>query len=95
MSMAKEKLEKQLQLLSERSLCANDNDLVKLTREMINLALILDPELKNQSGDVQGYLATVQLSAKELADICVGQYERVRYQTKPDRKKSEYLEQSS
>lgn len=70
--MAKEKLEKQLQLLSEHSIRADSDTLIELTREMINLALILDPALKNQSGDAQGYLATVQLSAKELADICAG-----------------------
>lgn len=93
--MAKEKLEKQLQLLSEHSIKADSDTLIKLTREMINLALILDPELKNQSGDVQGYLASVQLSAKELADICAGQYERVRRLEMRDRKKSEYPEQSS
>ena len=45
--MAKEKLEKQLQLLSEHSIRADSDTLIKLTREMINLALILDPALKN------------------------------------------------
>lgn len=38
--MAKEKLEKQLQLLSEHSTKSDSDTLIKLTREIINLALI-------------------------------------------------------
>lgn len=93
--MAKEKLEKQLQLLSEHSTKSDSDTLIKLTREIINLALILTPELKSQSGDAQGYLASVQLSAKELADICAGQYARVLRQVTTDHRKSEYPEQSN
>ena len=65
------------------------SDICILTRAMCEVAR----QLQNQSGDVQGWLASVQLSAKELADICAGQYARVRPET--DRKKSEYLDSSS
>ena len=93
MEQTKEILEKQLQILSERS---NENgipvsDICILTRAMCMVAR----QLQNQSGDVQGWLASVQLSAKELADICAGQYARVRRQAETDRKKSEYLDSSS
>lgn len=37
----KETLEKQLQLLSERSKCCDDQDLAALTNEMVNLAALL------------------------------------------------------
>lgn len=64
MEQTKEILEKQLQILSERS---NENgipvsDVCILTRAMCMVAR----QLQNQSGDVQGWLASVQLSAKEL-----------------------------
>ena len=93
MEQTKEILEKQLQILSERS---NENgipvsDICILTRAMCMVAR----QLQNQSGDVQGWLASVQLSAKELADICAGQYARVRRQAETDRKKSEYPDSSS
>ena len=83
MEQTKEILEKQLQILSERS---NENgipvsDVCILTRAMCMVAR----QLQNQSGDVQGWLASVQLSAKELADICAGQYARVHRQAETDR----------
>lgn len=93
MDKAKEILEKQLQLLSELS---NNkelpvSDICLLTGAMCEVAR----QLKNQSDDAQGWLASVQLTAKELADICVGQYERTRRRQETDRKKLEYLENLS
>lgn len=93
MEQTKEILEKQLLLLSERSKEKElpVSDICILTRAMCMVAR----QLQNQSGDVQGWLASVQLSAKELADICAGQYARVRRQAETDRKKSEYPDSSS
>lgn len=93
MEHTKEILEEQLQLLSERSKEKElpVSDICILTRAMCEVAR----QLQNQSGDAQGWLASVQLSAKELADICAGQYARVRRLAETDRKKSEYLDSSS
>ena len=87
MKITIETLEKQLQLLSERSSDAglNAQELYLLTKSMCAVA----HQLQSQSDDVRGYLASVQLSAKELADICVGQYERTRRLAETDRKKRE------
>ena len=86
--MQKKILEKQLQLLSELSSEKNlsVSDICFLTRSMCAVAR----QLQNQSSDAQGWLASVQLSAKELADICAGQYARVRRQEETVHKKSEY-----
>lgn len=90
MEKAKEILEKQLQLLyelsHEKELPVSDIRL--LTGAMCEFAR----QLKNQSDDAQGWLASVQLTAKDLAGICVGQYERTRRRQKADHKKLEYLE---
>ena len=93
MDKTKEILEKQLQILSERVNKWNNSpqDLYLLSKAMCEVAR----QLQNLSGDAQGWLASVQLSAKELADICAGQYERMRRSEKLDRKKSEYPVQST
>ena len=43
----KKKLEEQLQLLSERSKDAPILHLAEITEQMVNVAKILDPELRN------------------------------------------------
>ena len=65
-------LEQQLQLLSERSKSANNEDLCKLIDKMINLVQILDPELKSRSfaeplNPYIGHLSMSDLEALALA----------------------------
>ena len=71
-------LEQQLQLLSERSKSANNEDLCKLTDKMINLIMILDPELQNRFSVAQSlhFPALATLSAQDLIDLHLGQYAR-------------------
>ena len=88
----KETLEGQLALISERSAKVDSvDDICRLTKAMCDVVR----QLQNLSGDAQGWLASVRLSAKELADICAGQYARVCRQTKNDRKKPEYQDKNN
>ncbi len=69
----------QLELLAERSKNARIELLPELTVQMINLALILDPELRNQFW--RGILAHspyVSLSMTDLTDITNAREERSR-----------------
>ena len=80
----KKMLEEQVRLLYEQTKKTNSvKEMRILTKAMCEVAR----QLQSQSCGVQGYLASVQLSAKELADVCAGQYERVSRQLKISRKK--------
>ena len=83
----KETLEKQLQMLSERSSTADIKYLPALTGQMINLARILEPELQNQSfyGASTGHPYVVQLPAKDLVDLYVARAELLSRQAKSHR----------
>lgn len=80
----KETLEKQLQLLSERSKQiieqgnAADNELKTLTNQMIQLALILDPVLQSQSASAAYFPFVGHLSMSDLEELAQARRERAR-----------------
>lgn len=73
----KKTLAGQLELLNERSKSADTKDLPKLTAQIINLATILDPELRNLSLHADfARLPSVALTAQDAADIANARRER-------------------
>ena len=74
----KETLEKQLELLSERSVKTSGKELADLTNEMIKLAAILSPEVQSQSFYAASthHPYVVQLPAEDLVELYATRYER-------------------
>lgn len=69
-NLYKKTLEKQLKLLSERSMKSNDNgEIVALTEQMVNLVKILAPELQFQSAYAATYPYVGQLSMSDLESL--------------------------
>lgn len=74
----KETLEKQFELLSERSKETSGKELADLTNTMINLAAILLPEFQSQSFYAASinHPYVVQLPIKDLIELYVARAER-------------------
>ena len=73
-NLYKETLEKQLKLLSERSMKSNDNgEIVALTEQMVNLVAVLEG---NQFSAGRHVPCAVQLSGTDLTDLLCGQEAR-------------------
>ena len=74
----KETLEKQFELLSERSKETSGKELADLTNTMINLAAILLPEFQSQSFCAASinHPYVVQLPIKDLVELYVARAER-------------------
>ena len=79
MRKIKKTLEKQLQLLSERSMkCDNNHEIVELTTQMTELAILLDSELRNQFFDAApSRLPSAALTVKDLADMIAGRSKKI------------------
>ena len=74
----KNTLEKQLALLSERSMKSESvEEIVSLTEQMTGLAILIDSELRNQFFDAApSRLPSAALTVKDLADMLVGRSKR-------------------
>ena len=92
MDKTKETLEKQLQLLYERSSNAESGTLIQLTREMISLALILSPELQNRLACAYPYPFVGHLSMSDLEELALARSERARRQLEEDKQFYKRLE---
>ena len=72
-------LEKQLQILSKRSENACCNELQIYTEQIINLAKILDPELRNRPYvEALSRLPSATLTMSDLEEIAVARKEKIR-----------------
>lgn len=77
--LIKTMLEKQLQLLSERSEKAVGDELNSYTEQIINLAKLLDPELRNQPYvEALSRLPSATLTMSDLEEIMVARKEKLR-----------------
>lgn len=75
----KETLEKQMKLLSERSGKAVGGELNSYTEQIINLAKILDPELRSQScAEVLSRLPAATLTMSDLEEIAAARKAKLR-----------------
>ena len=75
----KETLEKQMKLLSKRSEKAVGGELNSYTEQIINLAKILDPELRNQScAEVLSRLPAATLTMSDLEEIAAARKAKLR-----------------
>lgn len=80
MNTKKEILEKQLQLLSERSITARVSDLVPLTEQMIKLAVILEPEIQSGLFPLSPLPLSERLTVADMEALVIGRRERERQQ---------------
>ena len=82
----KETLEKQLDLLSERSSKSNSvNEIVSLTEQMISLAKIIEPELQCQSVYAATYPYVGHLSMSDLESLALARQLRETKQLEAER----------
>lgn len=78
-NLVKETLEKQLRILSERSTIADDDCLGELTTQIIDLANLLDPELRSQSyAEALSRLPAATLTMSDLDEVAAVRKERLR-----------------
>lgn len=78
-SLVKETLEEQMRILSDRSMTVQDAYVAPITAQMIRLAQLLDPELRNQSfAEALSPLPAATLSMTDLEDIAAVRKERLR-----------------
>ena len=80
MNTTKEILERQLQLLADRSVSANDSDLVSITEQMIKLAVILEPEIQSELFPVVPLPLSERLTVADTEALAIGRRERERRQ---------------
>lgn len=72
-------LEKQMQILSERSIRENGEYLAPITAQMIELAKLLDPELRSQSYvEMLSRLPAATLTMSDLEEITSARKEKLR-----------------
>ena len=74
----KDTLKKQMQILSERSVRENGEYLAPITAQMIELAKLLDPELRNQSLNEKPLPFVGHLSMSDLEELARARRELVR-----------------
>lgn len=75
----KETLEKQLRILSDRSVTAQDAYVAPITAQMIRLVQMIDPELRSQSfAEALSPLPAATLSMTDLEEITAVRKERLR-----------------
>lgn len=77
-SLVKETLEKQMRILSGLSEKAVGNELAFYTEQIINLAKLLDPELRNQSLDEAPLPFLGHLSMSDLEELAQARRELLR-----------------
>ena len=86
-SAVKKVLEKQLEILSERSKCEEVAYLAPITEQMIRLAKALDPALRIQSfAEDLNCLPAATLSMSDLEEITAARKERLRQADKEFRR---------
>lgn len=78
-TLVKETLEKQLKLLSERSEKAVGNEVAIYTEQIVKLANLLDPELRNRPYvEALSRLPLATLTMSDLEEIAVARKEKIR-----------------
>lgn len=80
MNTTKGILKRQLQLLADRSVHANDSDLVAVTEQMIKLAVILEPEIQSELYPVAPLPLSERLTAADTEALAIGRRELARRQ---------------